>query len=105
MNGDNNEAFPMYGTWDNLYAGLDNENERKEVPFTAFEIFKRFLVNNRWYVRGNLLINDYLKITEDHTGKIHYHVSGFPMWKLQDIADKRNTFRIYYWAGWHTQTI
>lgn len=104
MNADHNEEQPMWGTWDNLYYGLDTP-ERKEVPFTLMENFKRFLTNNRWYVEGEKLINKRLNIVEDFNGQIPHHVCGFPMWKLQDLADKRNKFKTYYWAGWHTQKV
>jgi hypothetical protein len=97
------DEFPMWGTVNNLYAGIDDGNEKKEVPFTLVESLKRDFTNNHWYVQGDLLRNNGIGKTENYTGKIPQHVCGFPMWKLQDLADKRNKFKTYYWGGWHTQ--
>jgi len=97
--------FPMYGTFNNLYAGLDDDESPKDIPFTAFENFKRFLTNNHWDVDGTKLVNKGLNIVEDFNGQIPMHPAGFPMWKLQDLADKRNKFKTYWWAGWHHQKV
>lgn len=99
--------FPMYGNFGNLYYGLDDDFGPYHgfIKWTFREKFCKMSTGNIWIVKGLTLYNKFLDKTDDFTKVCEEtrHPSGILMWNLKELAERRNTYKKYYWAGWHTQ--
>jgi len=71
------------------------------TDYTKFKsLFERFIcwiINDHWYVCGEFEIyNPYYNIKEYYKRQVNEL-----NWNLYELCTLRNTFSIFYFAGWH----